>query len=223
MMQAKGIIGKGNNSNPLRKMGQCDSVYSSQPDDFGRRYTYDMLGRRTAYFEGYLNETYVYTGANLTEKTMGWYNSITNQPDSKTLTYTYDHNRLLATQSSEYQQPTNYIEYLYNDTTLAGRLIAIKDESGMQCFEYGNMGEITKSTRAYSLPTQAPHIALSTRFTYDMLGRKTSYSEGHLSESYVYTGSNLTQKTVGWYNSITNQPDSKTLTYTYDNNRLIAT
>jgi hypothetical protein len=40
---SQGIIGKQNNSNPLRKMGQCDSVYSSQANDFCRKYTYDML------------------------------------------------------------------------------------------------------------------------------------------------------------------------------------
>ena len=33
-----------------------------------------------------------------------------------------------------------------------------------------NMGEITKSTRAYALPTQAQPIALSTEFTYDSWG-----------------------------------------------------
>ncbi|HOS17123.1 MAG TPA: hypothetical protein PKX15_08960, partial [Bacteroidales bacterium] len=163
-------------------MGQCDSVYSSQANDFCRKYTYDMLGRKTSYSEGHLSESYVYTGTNLTEKTMGWYNSITNQPDSKTLTYTYDYNRLIATVSSEYAM--YYTEYVYDNN---GRLVNIIDESGIQCFEYGNMGEITKSTRAYSLPTQAQPIALSTRFTYDSWGRMQQiiYPDGEVLD-YAY-------------------------------------
>jgi RHS repeat-associated protein len=45
-----------------------------------------------------------------------------------------------------------------------------------------NMGEITKSTRAYALPTQAQPIALSTEFTYDSWGRMLQivYPDGEI-------------------------------------------
>ena len=165
-------------------MGQCDSVYSSISNDFCRKYTYDMLGRKTSYTEELLSEEYYYTGSNLTLKDINWYNSIQGSMDQKTIEYVYNHNRLSSVWSDEYQLP---IEYIYDDNNLHGRLVAIKDESGLQTFEYGNMGEITKSTRVYAFPTQAQPIAFSTEFTYDSWGRMQQivYPDGEVLD-YTY-------------------------------------
>ena len=45
------------------------------------------------------------------------------------------------------------------------------NESGVMCYEYGNMGEVTKETRIYALPFLSQPLALSTLFEYDSWGR----------------------------------------------------
>ena len=45
------------------------------------------------------------------------------------------------------------------------------DESGVMCYTYGNMGEVTQETRIYALPFLSSPVALSTQFTYDSWGR----------------------------------------------------
>ena len=45
------------------------------------------------------------------------------------------------------------------------------DESGLVCYQYGNMGEITRETRIYTVPFLSNIIALSTQFEYDSWGR----------------------------------------------------
>jgi hypothetical protein len=45
------------------------------------------------------------------------------------------------------------------------------DESGVMCYTYGNMGEVTQETRIYALPFLSQPIALATQFTYDSWGR----------------------------------------------------
>ena len=44
-------------------------------------------------------------------------------------------------------------------------------ESGVVCYTYGNMGEVTQETRIYALPFLSSPLALSTQFTYDSWGR----------------------------------------------------
>ena len=39
---------------------------------------------------------------------------------------------------------------------------SLYDESGVMCYEYGNMGEVTKETRIYALPFLSQPLALST-------------------------------------------------------------
>ena len=48
---------------------------------------------------------------------------------------------------------------------------SLYDESGVMCYEYGNMGEITRETRIYALPFLPQPLALSTLFEYDSWGR----------------------------------------------------
>ena len=48
---------------------------------------------------------------------------------------------------------------------------SLYDESGVMCYEYGNMGKVTKETRIYALPFLSQPLALSTLFEYDSWGR----------------------------------------------------
>ena len=48
---------------------------------------------------------------------------------------------------------------------------SLYDESGVVCYTYGNMGEVTQETRIYALPFLSSPLALSTQFTYDSWGR----------------------------------------------------
>jgi len=48
---------------------------------------------------------------------------------------------------------------------------SLYDESGVMCYEYGDMGEVTQETRIYALPFLTNPLALSTQFTYDSWGR----------------------------------------------------
>ena len=48
---------------------------------------------------------------------------------------------------------------------------SLYDESGLMCYEYGDMGEVTKETRIYALPFLSQPLALSTQFEYDSWGR----------------------------------------------------
>ena len=48
---------------------------------------------------------------------------------------------------------------------------SLYDESGVMCYEYGNMGEVTRETRIYALPFLSQPLALSTQFEYDSWGR----------------------------------------------------
>ena len=160
--------------------------------DFSRSYSYDDLGRKTQYKEDSLQEIYTYSGTNLTKKVLSWYEN--GQTQDKTLNYMYKHNRLDSVKSSEYVQP---IRYIYN--TKNGKLDTIKDYSGIQCFKYGKMGEITKQTRIYTLPSMANSIALSTAFQYDSWGRilNMTYPDGEkLTYEYDYGGQLKSMKGV---------------------------
>ena len=51
------------------------------------------------------------------------------------------------------------------------RVDSLYDESGVMCYTYGNMGEVTQETRIYALPFLTNALALSTQFEYDSWGR----------------------------------------------------
>ena len=57
---------------------------------------------------------------------------------------------------------------------------SLYDESGVVCYQYGKMGEITKETRIYALPFLSQPISLTTQFRYDSWGRVDSifYPDG---------------------------------------------
>ena len=55
---------------------------------------------------------------------------------------------------------------------------SLYDESGVVCYTYGNMGEVTQETRIYALPFLSSPLALSTQFTYDSWGRIQEFCSG---------------------------------------------
>ena len=55
-------------------------------------------------------------------------------------------------------------------------------------------------------------------YTYDMLGRRLTYTEGELAESYTYDGSNPATHSQSWFEN--GMPQSKTTTYHYNAHRL---
>ena len=58
--------------------------------------------------------------------------------------------------SSTHTPPTVYHYNAY------GQPDSVYDESGVMCYEYGDMGEVTKETRIYALPFLPQPLALST-------------------------------------------------------------
>ena len=64
---------------------------------------------------------------------------------------------------------------------------SLYDESGVVCYTYGNMGEVTQETRIYALPFLSSSLALSTQFTYDSWGRiqDITYPDNEM-VSYAY-------------------------------------
>ena len=153
--------------------------------DFQRSYTYDMLGRRLTYTEDQLSETYYYNGENMEQKTIAW-NEAEIGTQQEIIDYIYSNNRLTEIHSSEYANQPVY--YTYDK----GRVEFIEDESGMQYFSYGDMGEVTKMTRVYVLPnTNQQSISIETNFAYDSWGRIDSmiYPDGEiLKYAYDYGG-----------------------------------
>jgi hypothetical protein len=137
-------------------------VYSSIANDWERIYAYDLLGRKLTYTEGELWDSYTYNGMNLSTYRQRWQES--GQIRNKTTLYHYTAHRL---DSVSYDDALTNI-YIYDQY---GRIDSLYDESGVMCYEYGNMGEVTKETRIYALPFLSQPLALSTLFEYDSWGR----------------------------------------------------
>ncbi len=78
--------------------------------------------------------------------------------------YTYNAHRLQSLNGQD-EVP---VVYHYDNY---GRVDTLYDESGLVCYQYGNMGEITRETRIYTVPFLANIIALNTQFEYDSWGR----------------------------------------------------
>ena len=151
--------------------GDNTKVYSSVANDWERNYTYDWLGRRLTYTEGGLSESYTYNGSNLATHTQSWLEN--GNPHTKAIHYHYTAHRL---DSVGYDDALSTI-YHYDQY---GRVDSLYDESGVVCYQYGNMGEVTQETRIYALPFLNSPLALTTQFRYDSWGRVDSifYPDG---------------------------------------------
>ncbi|MBO4739635.1 MAG: VCBS repeat-containing protein [Bacteroidales bacterium] len=83
-----------------------------------------------------------------------------------------------------------------------------------QPFVYFNYNPVGDNTKVYSSQSND----WERNYTYDLLGRKLSYTEGMLAESFTYNGSNLATHTQSWVENT--QTASKTTHYHYNAHRL---
>ncbi len=85
--------------------------------------------------------------------------------------------------------------------------------SGQQ-FVYFNYNPVGDNTKVYSsLPNDWER-----NYTYDLLGRRLTYTEGELAESLTYNGGNLSTHSQSWLENGNTQ--TKTTTYHYNAHRL---
>ncbi|MBO4282083.1 MAG: RHS repeat protein [Bacteroidales bacterium] len=83
-----------------------------------------------------------------------------------------------------------------------------------QPFVYFNYNPVGDNTKVYS----AVANDWERNYTYDLLGRRLTYTEGELAESYTYNGGNLASHSQSWTEN--NQQQTKTTTYHYNAHRL---
>ena len=83
-----------------------------------------------------------------------------------------------------------------------------------QPFVYFNYNPVGDNTKVYS----AVANDWERNYTYDLLGRRRSYTEGELAESYTYNGGNLSIHSQGWTEN--NQQQTKLTRYHYNAHRL---
>ena len=165
-------------------------------DNLTTSYKYDMLGRKVS-----VNHpdngitTFKYDNVNLISLQTA--NLATNGASIK---YKYQFNRL-----SNIEYPANpngstniaNVEYRYGATgNQTGRLIWQKDATGIQEFEYGNMGELTKNVRTVVGPN-IPTRVFATTFEYDSWNRlqKMTYPDGERITYDYDLGGNLNKMT----------------------------
>ncbi|MFL9836772.1 toxin TcdB middle/N-terminal domain-containing protein [Flavobacterium sp. ST-75] len=118
-------------------------------------YLYDMAGRQTEMQHpdrGVVTFKYNKIG-NITEKSTS---KMLLSGGQKVL-YTYDFGRLIGVTYPEYPQKNVFYRYgqpldnLSTDNNAVGRILSMEDESGVQVFAYGNMGEVTKNLRSVAV------------------------------------------------------------------------
>ena len=165
--------------NPLGELLQ-----SIDPESFVTEYNYDMLGRITQRNHPDAGTTtYVFDGA-------GNLNSLQTQNlqnVSEQIEYEYNFSRL-----SRVYYPLNsandvFYEYGdYNSGNQAGKVTKMEDASGVQEFEYGNMGEIVQNIHTFIVPGGTAYT-FETDFEYDSWNRimQIVYPDGEI-VSYAY-------------------------------------
>ncbi|PKP00905.1 MAG: hypothetical protein CVU11_16780, partial [Bacteroidetes bacterium HGW-Bacteroidetes-6] len=144
-------------------------IQSDDPEGNSTEYHYDMLGRLTS----------------------------RDHPDAGTTIYKYDNaGHVLTVQTENLKTYSLFIEYNYSDGRLshisypqnpemdvyyeygdsssgnqAGRLIRQQDASGVQTFEYGDMGELIKNIHTFVLPDAGQTYTFETNWEYDSWNR----------------------------------------------------
>ncbi len=169
----------------------------SYTDDMGMStgYKYDLLGRKSEMHHPDRGTTQYYydKASNLTrletEKLIA---------QSQYISYHYEYNRLKRIIFPEIQPGSANISDVYyeygdpNSGNQTGRLIYQQDASGMQWFDYGNMGEMVYNRRTVVAPSPTlPNRTFETRFEYDSWNRLQSlvYPDGeHVRYSYDLGG-----------------------------------
>jgi len=167
---------------------------STDPENNSTYYYYDMLGRLTSRVHpdaGTTTYTYDMAGNVLTTQTQNLANN-----GGLEIVYNYLDNRLDNIHYPE--NPEMDVFYEYGSPTALnannrGRLIRMQDASGVQTFEYGNMGELVTNIHTFVVPGGDAYT-FETNWEYDSWNRvkNITYPDGEI-VSYGYNdGGQLT-------------------------------
>ncbi|WP_084625894.1 SpvB/TcaC N-terminal domain-containing protein [Flavobacterium soli] len=161
-------------------------------------YQYDWLGRKTSVIHPDKGRTrYFYDNAsNLTR-----IQTANLEVDGTFIDYSYERNRLTDITYPNVPNGANVsnVKYSYGAATLTGadankrgRLVQQKDATGLQEFNYGNMGELVYSKRTIAAPN-IPTRIFETAFEYDSWNRLLFmiYPDGEKVNYYYDLGGNL--------------------------------
>jgi len=189
-----GVITTEFDYNPVNEL-----IRVTNTNGYETTYAYDLAGRRTKEFHpdrGLTKFTYNRVG-NITKKVTA---NLMQQESTGEIEYDYDYHRL--THITYPNNPENNVEYTYGDDTNAningiGRLIQQEDATGIQWFEYGNLGELTLNGRAIAVAGKMSYWFV-TEWEYDSWNRirKITYPDTE-EVTYNYDG-------AGQLESITN-------------------
>lgn len=154
-------------------------------------YEYDMFGRKLEVNHPDNGTTkYTYDNVNLVELQT---QKLLDQ--STKVLYNYDHGRLQEVIFPDMPTGTNLSNVYYdygNSGNQTGRVVAIKDATGLQEFTYGDMGETLEVNRTIVAPN-LPTRQFKTAFEYDSFNRiqTLTYPDGE-EVTYTYNrGGNL--------------------------------
>jgi RHS repeat-associated protein len=164
---------------------------STDPEDNTTIYTYDLLGRMISCIHpdaGTTSYEYDLAGNLLTLQTENLAQSHSE------IRYDYDFNRLISTTYPN--NPENNVEYEYGDVNSGnnvGRLVKMQDASGVQEFNYGNMGEMIENTHTYLVPGGDP-ITFKMAWEYDSWNRllNITYPDGEMVNYHYNNAGSLT-------------------------------
>ena len=96
---------------------------------------------------------------------------------------------------------------------------SLYDESGVVCYQYGSMGEVTQETRIYALPFLSSPVALSTQFTYDSWGRIqsiTNFCANRTQNQMNLDSAEVQPKITEQRSCYVTHPDNEVVNYAYD-------
>ena len=134
-------------------------------------------------------------------------------PDGSTTTFSYGFNgshlnkMLFSTTTTD---ANNHVSTELKD--VEGKPWAV--QAAGQQFVYFNYNPVGDNIKVYS----AVANDWERNYTYDLLGRRLTYTEGELAESYTYNGGNLAAHSQSWLENGNTQ--TKTTTYHYNAHRL---
>ena len=146
-------------------------LHSYDPENFVTTYSYDMQGRVTSRVHPDAGATsYEYDAAGHLTKEI---NSL------GVISYRYTYSRLQR--KCYHNLPENNVTYHYTGSGRgAGQPDTVRDGSGVQTFEYDEMGRVSKSVRTLSVPTSGYAYTFTHTYEYDSWNRMLSltYPDG---------------------------------------------
>jgi RHS repeat-associated protein len=165
-------------------------------------YQYDYVGNKTEINHPDAGVTkFVYDAAGrLLKKTTA---------KNETISYSHYHDRLTAIEYPNHHE--NDVKYVYsNDISNIngrGKLIYQEDASGSQAYEYGKLGEISKTTRTIIAPFTKTAYTFITAYDYDTWNRIQSITyPDKETVNYIYTKSGLLKQITGTRDNNTKLP-----------------